>query len=36
MAIVPYLTGILGTMMANIKGVKNEQLKFAYASAFSR
>jgi hypothetical protein len=35
-AMVPFLTGILSTMMANIKTIKNDQLKFAYANAFSR
>ena len=36
MGIVPHLTGILGTMLANIKSIKADQLKFAYANAFSR
>ena len=36
MGVVPYLTGILGTMLANIKSIKTDQLKFAYANAFSR
>jgi hypothetical protein len=36
MGIVPYLSGILATMLANIKSIKTDQLKFAYANAFSR
>lgn len=36
MGIVPHLAGILGTMLANIKSIKTDQLKFAYANAFSR
>ena len=36
MAMVPFLTGLLCTMIVNMKSVKSDQLKFAYANAFSR
>ena len=34
--VVPFLKAILSTMMANIKSVKKDSLRYAYASAFSR
>ena len=36
MGMVPYLTALLTTMLANIRTIKTDQLKFAYATAFSR
>lgn len=36
LGVVPYLNGLLSTMLANIKGIKADNLRFAYAKAFSR
>ncbi len=33
--VAPYLKGIMGTMTTNMKAIKKDNLKYAYASAFS-